>query len=150
VIRAVLDTGALISAFINRHGPSRHIFEAWQESKLELVTSLPLLQELDGALHHDRIQLKYALGEDDVYAYILLLGTQGTVVRMPRGMSTLSGDLADNEFLACALAGRAQFIITGDDELLELGRFAGIRLITPRDFVIEILGSWQPMLPGLS
>ncbi len=82
MIRAVLDTNVLISALINRRGPSRHIFKAWQEGDFELVTSLPLLQELDRALHYDRIQRKYALGEDDIYTYILLLATQGTVVPM--------------------------------------------------------------------
>lgn len=139
MIRAVLATNVLISAFINRHGPSRHIFNAWQEGKFELVTSLPLLQELDRALHYDRIQRKYALGEDDIYAYILLLGTQGTVVPMPLEISPMSRDPADDKFLACALVGRAQYVMSGHQDLLALGTFAGVKVVTPKHFATEIL-----------
>lgn len=149
MIRAVLDSNVLISAFINRYGPSRHIFKAWQEGKFELVMSLPLLHELDSVLHYDRIQQKYALGEDDIYAYILLLGAQGAVMPMPSGIDAVSRDPADNKFLACALAGRAQFVVSGDQDLIDLGAFAGITIVTPRDFAIEILGGWQPTLPGI-
>lgn len=150
MIRAVLDTNVLISAFINRHGAPRHIFKAWQEGKFEIVTSLPLLLELDTALHYDHILRKYALSEDDIYVYLLLFGTQTIVVPTLPDIGVVATHLADNKFLACAFVGRAQFVVSGDRDLLEVSAFAGVRIITPRDFATQVVGGWQPTFPQMA
>ena len=139
MIRVVLDTNILVSALINRHGAPRQILRAWQEGKFELVTSLPLLHELDRVLHYTRIQRKYELGDDDIYAYITLLGSQGTVVPALPQISRVSRDPTDDKFLSCALVGGAQFVVSGDQDLLELVTFAEIRMTTARDFLTELL-----------
>jgi predicted nucleic acid-binding protein len=48
---------------------------------------------------------------------------------------TACEDPADDRILKCALEARAQVIITGDDDLLRLKRFEGIRILTPRAFL---------------
>ncbi len=150
MIRAVLDTNVLISAFINRHGAPRHIFKAWQEGKFEIVTSLPLLLELDRALHYDRILRNYALSEDDIYVYLLLLGTQTIVVPALPDIGGVCADPEDDKFLACALVGQAQFVVSGDPDLLDVGTFAGARIITPRDFATQVVGGWQSAFPQMA
>ena len=149
MIRAVLDTNVLISAFIIRHGAPRHIFNAWREGKFELVTSLPILQEVDDVLHRPNIQRKYALGEDDIYAYLLLLGAQAIVVPVLPDIGAVSADPKDDSVLACALVGQAQFVISGDHHLLDLGAFAGAQIVTPREFATKVVGGWQPTLPQI-
>jgi predicted nucleic acid-binding protein len=47
-------------------------------------------------------------------------------------------DPDDDVVLATAVAGRADFIVTGDDDLLVLKRFRGIRILSPRQ-VLEML-----------
>ena len=150
MIRAVPDTCVLISAFINKKGPSRHIYEAWRGGKFELVTGLPLLEELDRALHYDRIMRKYALPEDDIYAYLLLLGAQAIVVPVLPDIGGVCADPEDDKFLACALVGQAQFVVSGDHDLLDVGAFAGARIVTPREFATEIVGGWQSSFPQMA
>ncbi len=51
---------------------------------------------------------------------------------------TVKEDPADNEVLACALASRASFIVSGDRHLLALGSFSGIPIVAPEAFMREI------------
>ena len=50
-------------------------------------------------------------------------------------MSVVREDEADNRILECALAAGADAIVTGDHHLLELRRFGGVRITTPREFL---------------
>lgn len=149
MIRAVLDTNVLVSALINRLGASRQILNAWQEGKFELITSLPILQEVDEVLHRDHIQRKYLLEEDDIWAYLLLLTVLGIVVPEVPDIDVVSRDPADNKIVAAALVGQAQFIVSGDRHLLDLGAFGGANIVTPQEFLAEIVGGWQPTLPQI-
>jgi uncharacterized protein len=58
-----------------------------------------------------------------------------TVVHPRESVSVVAGDEADNRILECALAAGAALIVTGDHHLLELRRFRGVRIITPRNLL---------------
>ena len=59
-----------------------------------------------------------------------------TVLVHPRQpVSVVREDEADNRILECALAAGADAIVTGDHHLLELRRFGGVRIATPREFL---------------
>lgn len=45
-----------------------------------------------------------------------------------------SRDVKDDPFLACALASRAEFIVTKDKDLLVLEKPFGVEIVTPREF----------------
>ena len=51
-----------------------------------------------------------------------------------------SRDLQDDPYLACALAARAQFIVSRDSDLLSLGKPFGIEIVTPRAFLSHVAG----------
>lgn len=40
----------------------------------------------------------------------------------------------DDNVLACALAAKAAYLVTGDADLLALKNFRGVKIISPRDF----------------
>jgi predicted nucleic acid-binding protein len=50
-------------------------------------------------------------------------------------LSVVHADPTDNRVLEAAVEGQADYIVTGDGDLLELGAFEGTRIVTPRDFV---------------
>ncbi|MBN2035621.1 MAG: putative toxin-antitoxin system toxin component, PIN family [Chitinispirillaceae bacterium] len=58
---------------------------------------------------------------------------------MPRCRVSVCRDHADNEVLACALEASADYVISGDTDLLILKNFHGIQIISPSDFVKTIL-----------
>ena len=51
-------------------------------------------------------------------------------------MKSVCRDPEDDAILACALEARVDYLVTGDEDLLELKVFKGIRIVTPRDFEI--------------
>ena len=149
MIRAVVDTNVLVSAFINRHGAPRHVFDAWRKGEFELVTSAPLLGELNHVLHRRHIQEKYRLREADILAYLGLLRTRGTLVPMPSLVPSICSDPMDDRLLACAVIAQASYVVTGDNDVRALGRIGPAQIVTPAAFAAGVLGPWQPALPGL-
>ena len=147
--RAVLDTNVLVSALINPYGPAIHIFNAFRQGSFELVTSVACLLELERVLSRLHIRRTYKLGEDDIYGYILVLGTRGTVVAVPEETGPMCSDPDDDKFLVCALVADAEVVVSGNPDLLEMNGVLGIAVMSPKDFAVTVLGGWQPALPGI-
>ena len=58
-----------------------------------------------------------------------------SMVVVPRRKIHLSVDKKDNIFLECSLEAKADYIITGDQHLLQIGNFEGAHIVTPADFL---------------
>lgn len=50
-------------------------------------------------------------------------------------LNIVKKDPSDNKFIECAVALKADYIVTGDHALLEVGEYEGIQIVTPREFV---------------
>jgi hypothetical protein len=59
------------------------------------------------------------------------------VVKPKRRLRVVQRDPSDNKFLECAIAGKTPVIISGDKDLLSLGRYRRIRIQTPAQFLAE-------------
>lgn len=140
MIRAVLDTNVLVSAILSVKGLPRQIFERWRKGEFQLVTALPLLDELDRVLRYPKIREEYRLTETDIHAALLLLSTSAEIVTPLPEIKVIPQDLADNFILACAVAGKADYIVSGDRHLLDLQKFGDVRIARVQEF-IQILGS---------
>lgn len=131
-MRVVLDTNVVASALLWGGVPEQLIRLAG-EARLELITSMPLLEELAGVLERPkfarRLALKGLSAADIVAQYRAL---SDTVEAAPVEEKTLR-DPDDAAVLACALAGKVEAIVSGDDDLLSLGNYAGIRIISPAE-----------------
>ncbi|MDQ7839575.1 MAG: putative toxin-antitoxin system toxin component, PIN family [bacterium] len=126
-LRAVLDTNVLISALFG--GPPELVYRAALRGQFRLITSPALLVELARALRE-----KFRLPEGDITAYVKQIARRSTVVR-PAVRLTVVEDEPDNRVLECAVAGRADLIVSGDRHLLGLGTYSGIPIVRPIDFV---------------
>jgi putative PIN family toxin of toxin-antitoxin system len=94
-----------------------------------------LLAELKDALTRAHLKDRYHLTLTDIRDFVALLTTAGIVVSNPRKMSILLRDPDDLPVLACALTGEADYIVTGDNDLLELKSFEGIEILRPTQFL---------------
>lgn len=134
MIRAVVDTNVLISGTISPHGVLRQIILAWHQEQFALLTSAKIITEVVQVLHYPRIQEKYQLSEDDI------LLTRETLLNDAHVLEDLyeverSRDPEDDIFLACALEGRADYLVTGDPDLLEIKYYHGTQIVSPRQFL---------------
>jgi predicted nucleic acid-binding protein len=50
-------------------------------------------------------------------------------------LSVVAGDEADNRYLECAIEGSADYLVTGDRRLLDLGSYEHVRIVSARGFL---------------
>jgi len=125
----VVDTNVLVSAFLWQGTPSR-VIELAGEKEVQLFTSRALLDELAATLAKKKLA-RYVdatgLAADQMLASYRRIATLVTARRLDRQVSR---DADDDAVLACALAARADLVVSGDDDLLSLKSFNGIPIFT--------------------
>lgn len=124
-MRAVFDTNVLISAVLFGGIPRRLLVWAIQ-GEIHLVTSSALLDELEHTLSDE----KFAYGRLAARATRSEIESLAEVVE-PTEVPRVCRDPDDDEVLAAALIGAAEVIATGDADLLDLGSYRGMEIVTP-------------------
>ena len=136
MMRVVLDANVLVSAVLSAKGAPAEIVAHWQEGKIELVVSETMLRELDRVLHYPRIRSRYVLPEALVQRFLGLLRAGAVLVEPEEELNVIDQDPSDNRYLECAVAGHAAYVVSGDDHLLAVGEYRGIRILPPREFLV--------------
>ena len=126
-MRVVFDTNVLYAAFAAKGFCEEVVDEA--AGARDLVWSDALRQELESVLARHRIgpATRVALA-----AYVDLC----EFVEPEALRERVCRDRSDDIVLATAFAGKADAIVTGDDDLLVLNEFRGIRILSPRRFLM--------------
>jgi putative PIN family toxin of toxin-antitoxin system len=128
-MRVVADTKVFISALMFGGLPGRFLDLALSH-RFTLVTSRALLDELD-----EKLRGKFAVSERDAQAIRAKLEGNASVVDPSFELNAVSDDPDDNRVLECAVAGKADFIVSGDRHLRRIGNYAGIAIVTVRQFL---------------
>ena len=136
VLRMVLDANVIISALIRpESAPGRIVSAAVDETTVRLVTSKPLLDELRAALEYPRLQRYLKMSKRDKAEFVILLeqiADPVTIADYP--MPGICRDPDDEPYLQTALAGRADYLVSGDGDLLDLKIVEQTRIVLPADF----------------
>ena len=111
------------------------MLKAWRDRQLDLLCSPENLDE------YRRVgeELARKFSAVDLTPFWELLIAQAMVVEAPPLANLVCDDPDDDKFLACALAGGAPLICTGDNVLLTVSGYRGIEIVTPRIFVDQYL-----------
>jgi putative PIN family toxin of toxin-antitoxin system len=136
-VRAVIDTGVLVSGLIRHQGPPAAVLRALADDRFTAVYTTEMLIELVDVLSRPRFRTKYHIQPDDVAAVIQLIRLRGELV-VPIRTVVACRDPKDDKFLTAALAGAADCIISGDADLLVLSLFEGIPVLRPAEFMAGV------------
>jgi len=128
-VKVVFDTNVFIAAFLTEGICSKLLLRA-RKKQFELITCSFILQEFERVLRK-----KFLATKSDVQDAVRLISdaVQG-VVNPTYNVSGVCSDAADDNILSCVLAADADYLVTGDTDLLRLNNFKGAQIITPRDF----------------
>lgn len=131
----MLDTNVYVSAAVRVEGPPGRIVERFLRSAaFEIVLSPAMADEVRRALQYPKVREYIRPGLDAGLCFedIALLAhlVSGEYV-----LSGLTADPDDDKFIAAAVEGRAGFVVAGDADLLNIGVYEGIRIVTPRQFL---------------
>lgn len=130
MIKAVLDTNVLISSIFWK-GPSRRIVDLAIANKIKSITSPEILEEVEAVLYEDFPQVPYAKIEEimrDILSYSQLIIPRRFTVKRLR-------DIKDTKIIACALSAKADYVVTGDKDLLVLKKYESTKILTPKAFL---------------
>jgi len=108
-IRVVLDTNVVVSAHLNDEGYERAVFDLALAGRLRLAASNAILTEYEDVLRRPEL----GLGPRQVSASLRLIRSKAQIIAPQRELS-IAGEPADNRFLECAEAARADFLVTGN------------------------------------
>lgn len=134
MIRSVIDVNILVSAVIKRRGRVGPILACIEGRAFTLLFSEAILAELTAVLERPRIRQKYDLSLDAIHAVRDLILQYGECVAPDRSI-TACRDSQDNKFLEVAVAGKADVIVSGDQDLLVLSPFEGISIVSAATFL---------------
>ncbi len=127
----------MVSAAIVPTGRAGAIILHLRQGDFVPLYSTATLTELAQVLARPRIRTKYGLTDADIRTLIDLILLRGEAVA-PVTRVTVCRDPRDDVFLEVALAGKAERIVSGDDDLVILHPFRGIPIITPAAFLAEM------------
>ena len=133
--KVVFDANIFVSALITPRGKTASLF--LHSDKFRPVTSLDHLQEIAETFTHPHIAEKYAVTPAMVRDMFIRL-KKHAVVESPKEKVHLVSCAMDNHLLALAKESKADFLATGDRELLDVKHINGTAIVTPAEFLTQL------------
>ncbi len=128
-ITAVFDTNILFSATGWRGNPFQCVERA-RAGEIQAVTCPELVEELA-----EKLELRLRFSAEQVAETLADYLGFLRVVQIPKLLNAVPRDPEDNMVLECAIEGQAQYIVSGDNDLLVLKEFRGIQIVRASDFL---------------
>ena len=131
----VVDTNILVSALLAATSLPAQLVVLWRAGRFDLLTTAEQLDELMRVTRYPKIRKRLA----PAVAGRLVNDLRALAITLDRLCAVdASSDPDDNDLLALAAAGSADFLVTGDKhDLLRLAVYEGTKIITVRDFLTQ-------------
>lgn len=133
-ISVVVDTNVVMGGLINRAKSSGRLIELWRAGEIEVVVSPQIKNEYLDIMSKMRFGRPDAVRRRTQALDQLLRSDNCRTVNPIVRFDSVPEDKSDNKFLECAVTAGATYIVTQDRHLLELGEFAGIKILRASDF----------------
>jgi len=128
-LKALFDTNVLLAAFLTE-GVCEKLLTRARKRHFDLIACPFILDEFERILTK-----KFSASKQEKEAALAMIAEAATEIVHPSEVPTgACRDKDDDNVLACALEAAAEYLVTGDKDLLHLKTFKGIRIVTPRDF----------------
>jgi putative PIN family toxin of toxin-antitoxin system len=133
-VKVVVDTNVIVSAAMKNDTPPNLVLGACLDRRVTLVTTAWQLDELQRVLRYSRISAR--LLPERRSGWLASIRHLAQIV-VPTGAArgAVPRDPDEENILEAAIAGEADYIVTGDKDLLDIGAFEGIAIVDPVRFV---------------
>ena len=128
--RVVVDTNVFISSFFG--GNPRKIIDLWKSSEITLCLSKPIVDEYIEVLR--RLELRNEKEIDELLG-LFAHGFHVVYTAKTPELYIVEKNPNDNKFIECAVALKAEFVITGDKALKEIKKYMNIIIVSPTEFL---------------
>ena len=134
MLRVVLDTNQLVSSLLSAQGLQAQLIDTWRRRAYVLFLAPGQIEEVGEVLARPKIARKYPVSPGDRGAFLDLLRAEA--ILLPDAPAPgVCRDPDDDYVLGCAMAGAADYLVTGDADLLSLSQFKGVSIVGAREFL---------------
>ena len=130
-MKVVFDTNIFISALVIPGGQAEKAIRRITEGTDTLLISKPIIGEILSVLSR-----KFSRDSEALSRVAVFLSDLSTIVHPAKRIHVLA-DEADNRVIECAVGGRADAIVTGDKEMLDLKEYLRIRIISLKEYLLS-------------
>jgi len=128
--RVVIDTNVLVSALLYKGLPSG-LHRLWQRKRIQPLCSREIIEEYLRVLAYP----KYKLTEQEIgYLFNFEILSYFEVIQVEPGKAYVEADPSDDKFIWCAVDGKADAIVSGDEHLLSFSR-SPVPILSITDFM---------------
>ena len=135
MIRAVIDANVFISAVISPKGNPAKILGAWKADKFQLILSAAILQEIGRVLQYPKIARRHRWSREEIQTFVDDLAHLATMTPGKIHLRVIPEDPSDDAYIECAVEGEAEYLVSGDKHLLDLGTYGSVTILTSRAFL---------------
>jgi putative PIN family toxin of toxin-antitoxin system len=135
-MKAVIDTNVFVSSFFG--GKLKQVIDCWKQGRISLCLSADILDE------YVRVLQELGLGSGaELEELLKLLASSQSIdfTRKTPRLQVVKKDPDDDKFIECAVALKADLIVSGDKALLAIGEYRGIPILSPAEFLIKIVSA---------
>jgi putative PIN family toxin of toxin-antitoxin system len=145
-MRVVLGTNVLVSAVLIAAGNENRVLQAWQRGLFDLVVSPSILEELARVLSYEKIRKAGWMTERELAPLLEALAAESITVGAVAVKA--SRDPEDDKSLAAAIERGAEYLVSGDRDLLALEAYRNVRIVRPARFLSILRESEQGPTSG--
>lgn len=131
--RVVIDTQIFLRAAANPRSLVHKILLAMTD-RYHLIFSKEIRAEIHHVLHRPELRKKFPHLTDEVASRVLTRLDAADLIVLPDPVPQVSRDPKDDIFIACAVEGKADFLVSEDKDLLDIGEHEGVRVINVPTF----------------
>lgn len=132
-LKIILDTNIIVSSFLFKNSKPRQVLEIAKNDYLILLSE-SIIEEMKTVIRRTKFDRYISLNAREELLKTLI---KASVIIEPNEEVNECRDAKDNKYLELAIAGQAECIITGDQDLLILNPFREIAIITVQNFLIN-------------
>ena len=136
LLTAVLDANILASGSVASAGTIARLIELWLAGRFTVFLSAHIMREVERALAKPYFAAR--LNSQATSDYLALVRSVAVFTELSARVHGVASHAADDLVLATAVSSRAEYLVTGDTKLLELGSFRGVSIVGARAF-LELL-----------
>jgi putative PIN family toxin of toxin-antitoxin system len=143
-LKAVVDTNLFVSASILHRGAPHDLLAAWERNGFALLISREQRAEVGNTLVRPKFA-RYGGSSTQVRSLLNRIAKQAVIASPVAELPLPVRDVKDEPILASALGGDADYLVTGDDDLLVLDgdpRLGKLRIVTVREF-LDVLREYE-------
>ncbi len=135
ILRIVIDTNLLIAAFFNRESSSAQILRGARENRLKIIWSQPIKKEAEYIFNNISRSLKEPQRFNQRFKGLFKPNNK---VRNLPNIKVVKDDPEDNKLIACAIKGKADYLVSSDHHLLDLEGYQGTKILKPSRLVEKL------------